>query len=62
MVKHSGVMPRLPGLEGTDSHLYFGWYWGDERDLPDIAAMHESRASIQCLGIVLTGTNRIVAN
>lgn len=37
VVKHSGVLPRLPTLEGTDSHLYFGWYWGDERDLPGFA-------------------------
>jgi beta-mannosidase len=37
VVKHSGVLPRLPKLEGTDSHLYFGWYWGDERDLPGFA-------------------------
>ena len=25
-------------LDGTDSHLYFGWYHGDERDLPGFAA------------------------
>ncbi|HUF33850.1 MAG TPA: hypothetical protein VMN58_11655 [Acidimicrobiales bacterium] len=37
VIKHSGVLPRLPRLEGTDSHLYFGWYWGDERDLPAFA-------------------------
>ena len=37
VIKHSGVLPRLPTLEGTDSHLYFGWYWGDERDLPGFA-------------------------
>jgi len=37
VVKHSGVLPRLPKLQGTDSHLYFGWYWGDERDLPGFA-------------------------
>ncbi len=37
VVKHSGVLPRLPRLEGTDSHLYFGWYWGEERDLPGFA-------------------------
>jgi beta-mannosidase len=37
VIKHSGVLPRLPRLEGTDSHLYFGWYWGDERDLPGFA-------------------------
>ena len=32
-VAHSGVLPHLPLLDGTDSHLYFGWYHGDERDL-----------------------------
>ncbi|MFP5322451.1 MAG: glycosyl hydrolase 2 galactose-binding domain-containing protein [Acidimicrobiia bacterium] len=37
VVKHSGVLPRLPALQGTDSHLYFGWYWGDDRDLPGFA-------------------------
>jgi beta-mannosidase len=37
VIKHSGVLPRLPLLEGTDSHLYFGWYWGHERDLPAFA-------------------------
>lgn len=37
VVAHSGVWPHLPQLEGTDSHLYFGWYHGDERDLPDFA-------------------------
>lgn len=38
VVAHSGVLPHLPQLEGTDSHLYFGWYHGDERDLPGFAA------------------------
>ena len=33
-----GVVPHLPQLDGTDSHLYFGWYHGDERDLPGFAA------------------------
>ncbi len=37
VVRHSGVLPRLPTFEGTDSHLYFGWYWGHERDLPAFA-------------------------
>jgi beta-mannosidase len=37
VVAHSGVAPHLPQLDGTDSHLYFGWYWGDERDLPGFA-------------------------
>jgi len=33
IVTHSGVWPSL-GSGGTDAHLYFGWYHGDERDLP----------------------------
>jgi beta-mannosidase len=37
VVAHSGVTPHLPQLDGTDSHLYFGWYVGDERDLPAFA-------------------------
>ena len=37
-IAHSGVAPHLPLLDGTDSHLYFGWYHGDERDLPGFAA------------------------
>jgi beta-mannosidase len=38
VIAHSGVLPHLPLLDGTDSHLYFGWYHGDERDLPALAA------------------------
>ncbi len=34
VIAHSGIVPHLPQLDGTDSHLYFGWYWGDERDFP----------------------------
>ena len=37
VVPHSGVLPHLPRLQGTDSHLYFGWYWGNERDFPAFA-------------------------
>lgn len=37
-IAHSGVLPHLPQLDGTDSHLYFGWYHGDERDLSKLAA------------------------
>jgi beta-mannosidase len=37
VVPHSGVTPHLPQLDGTDQHLYFGWYMGDERDLPTFA-------------------------
>ncbi len=38
VVAHSGIPPHLPQLDGTDSHLYFGWYWGDERDFPALCA------------------------
>ena len=34
VVAHSGVLPHPPLFDGTDSHLYFGWYHGHERDLP----------------------------
>ncbi len=37
VVAHSGVAPHVPQLDGTDSHLFFGWRTGDERDLPDFA-------------------------
>jgi beta-mannosidase len=37
VVPHSGVAPHAPRFDGTDSHLYFGWYWGDDRDLPAFA-------------------------
>ncbi len=30
---HSGVLPG-PFSGGSDTHLYFGWYHGNERDLP----------------------------
>jgi beta-mannosidase len=36
VVAHSGVVPHPGGL-GTDSHLWFGWFHGDERDLPGFA-------------------------
>ncbi len=32
-IAHSGVPPHLPQLDGTDSHLWFGWRQGDARDL-----------------------------
>jgi beta-mannosidase len=38
VVAHSGVLPHLPQLDGTDSHLYLGWAFGDERGLPALAA------------------------
>ena len=37
-IAHSGVLPHLPLLDGTDSHLYFGWYHGNERDISGFAA------------------------
>jgi beta-mannosidase len=36
VIAHSGVLPH-PGF-GTDSHLYFGWYVGAERDLGPVLA------------------------
>jgi beta-mannosidase len=38
-IAHSGVMPNLPLLDGTDSHLFFGWSDGEVGDLPSFAAM-----------------------
>lgn len=32
VVPHSGVFPHPPMFDGTDTHVYFGWYHGDERD------------------------------
>ena len=36
VVAHSGIAPH-PAW-GTDSHFYFGWYHGDERDFPGVVA------------------------
>jgi beta-mannosidase len=32
VIPHSGILPHAPQLDGTDSHWYFGWYHGHERD------------------------------
>jgi beta-mannosidase len=37
-IPHSGVLPHVPQLDGTDSHFYFGWYHGEVRDLEQLAA------------------------
>ena len=39
VLAHSGVLPSLPRLDGTDSHLSLGWYTGDERDLARLARL-----------------------
>jgi beta-mannosidase len=36
VVAHSGILPH-PAW-GTDSHFYYGWYHGEERDFPAILA------------------------
>ncbi len=33
VIAHSGVLPHV-GNAGTDTHVYFGWYHGEERDFP----------------------------
>ncbi|HET7654247.1 MAG TPA: hypothetical protein VFK42_14510 [Acidimicrobiales bacterium] len=37
VIAHSGVLPH-PGSGGTDSHFYFGWYHGHERQFPTAMA------------------------
>jgi beta-mannosidase len=37
VIPHSGVLPH-PGSGGTDSHFYFGWYHGNERQFPKAMA------------------------
>jgi beta-mannosidase len=36
VIAHSGIFPHPPQFDGTDSHLYFGWYYGDERAFPKL--------------------------
>jgi beta-mannosidase len=38
VVAHSGVAPHLPLLDGTASHLFFGWYHGSHADIDGFAA------------------------
>ncbi len=37
VIPHSGVLPHPPQFDGTDSHLSFGWYHGDARELDGLA-------------------------
>ena len=37
-IAHSGVVPHFPQLDGTDSHLWFGWQHGKISDLPVLAS------------------------
>jgi beta-mannosidase len=37
VIAHSGVLPH-PGSGGTDTHIYFGWYHGEERDFPSFCS------------------------
>jgi beta-mannosidase len=32
-IAHSGVLPHLPQLDGTDSHLWLGWHRGEADEL-----------------------------
>jgi beta-mannosidase len=38
VIAHSGVWPHPPLLDGTDSHLWFGWLYGEADDLASFAA------------------------
>ena len=33
VIPHSGVLPHVPQLDGTDAHLWFGWRAGEVGDL-----------------------------
>jgi beta-mannosidase len=37
VIAHSGALPHPPQLDGTDTHLYFGWYHGEERQIGALA-------------------------
>ncbi len=38
-VAHGGVVPSLPRLDGTDSHLWLGWHRGEIGELADRARL-----------------------
>jgi beta-mannosidase len=37
VIAHSGVLPHPPQLDGTDTHVSFGWTLGEPRDLSGFA-------------------------
>lgn len=37
VIAHSGVLPHPPQLDGTDTHVSFGWTLGEPRDLAALA-------------------------
>ncbi len=39
VIAHSGVLPHLPQLDGTDTHMYYGWYHGEADQL--VAALRK---------------------
>ena len=47
VIAHSGVLPHLPQLDGTDSHLYFGWYHGDERDIAGVRRVDAADGAVR---------------
>ena len=47
VVAHSGVVPHLPKLDGTDTHVYYGWYNGDERDFARFCAAHPAHGPLR---------------
>jgi beta-mannosidase len=38
IIAHSGVLPNISNLKGTDSHLYFGWQHGEISNLQTLAS------------------------
>ena len=36
-VAHGGVLPHLPRLDGTDTHLWLGWHRGEVGELAELA-------------------------
>ena len=36
VVAHSGIFPHPPQFDGTDTHVYFGWYHNTERDFAKV--------------------------